>query len=313
MFINSVFFSVVLSVFCISLSAIQIPDSQISLPKFSQYDEHFKSVKEQTENRWKAFQANQEFKLFEVGKSDETLNEEFENIRETRRSMWATPGYELAQHLIRDDLIRAPGCVAFAYNNTAPYYNATTICLGDKRYIACEGPRSKDVPKFFNLLATQQVTHLVRLTSSYEAWTKKCHPYWDGFITESNESAYLNIQTDTGVHSVQAFHMDHWRDNHGVDPEELLALVLQVREGLRKDDGLLAVHCSAGVGRTGTFLASLAIVDAIDKGAPFSIEEIVYRLSLQRVSSVAKLGQYITLHRLAENYLNQKSQDAQVE
>jgi hypothetical protein len=264
------------------------------------------SIKTQVENRWQAFQADREFKEFKQGRSDVELNEEFENIRKTRLSIWKTAGYELAENLFKSDLIRAPGCVAFGFNNTVPYYNASTIYLGDRCYIACEGPRSKDLSKFFDLLMSQRVTHLVRLTSSYEAWAKKCHPYWDGFIKESDGGAYLHIPTDTGVYSVQAFHMDHWRDNQGVDHEELLALALQIREGLEKDNGMLVVHCSAGVGRTGTFLASLAIIEAIDKGVPFSIEEIVYRLSLQRVYSVAKIAQYITLHRLAEAYLNQK-------
>lgn len=265
-------------------------------------------VKAQVESRWEAFQADREFKEFKPGRSDAELKEEFENIHNTRLSIWATAGYEFAQNLIAEDLVRAPGCAAFDFNNTVPYYNASTICLGDHCYIACEGPRSKDIPKFFHLLTSQHVTHLVRLTSSYEAWAKKCHPYWDGFIKESNGKAYLNIPTDTGgVYSVQIFHMDHWRDHQGVDPEELLALALQTREELNKDDSLALVHCSAGVGRTGTFLASLAIIDAIDQGFPFSIEEIVYRLSLQRVHTVAKFSQYITLHRLAESYLNQKS------
>lgn len=269
--------------------------------------ESYASVKTQAENRWQAFQADREFKEFKAGKSDAKLKEEFEDIHKTRLSLWTTSGYEFAQNLITEDLIRAPGCIAFDFNNTVSYYNASTICLGDRCYIACEGPRSKDISKFFNLLISQHVTHLVRLTSSYEAWAKKCHPYWDGLIKESNDHAYLNIPTATGVYSVQAFYMDCWRDHHGVNPEELLALALQVREELNKDDGLLVVHCSAGVGRTGTFLASLAVIDAIDKGLPFSIEEIVYRLSLQRVHSVAKFGQYITLHRLAEAYLNQKN------
>jgi len=266
----------------------------------------YASIKTQVENRWQAFQVDREFKSFKIGKSDVELKEEFENIHKTRCSIWKTPGYEFAQNLIEADLIRAPGCIAFDFNNTVPYYNASTIYLGNHWYIACEGPRSKDIPKFFTLLTSQHVTHLVRLTSSYEGWAKKCHPYWDGFIQESNGNAYLNIPTEMGVYSVQAFHMDHWRDHHGIDPKELLTLALQIRDDLKKNDGLLVVHCSAGVGRTGTFLATLAILDAIDQGLPFSIEEIVYRLSLQRVHSVAKFAQYITLHRVAESYLQQK-------
>lgn len=271
---------------------------------YASQSESYAPTKTQIENRWAVFQKNRTFSPFKPGKSDAELKEEFAQIDKTRRSLWETTGYELAQHLLTSDLIRAPGCVAFDYNNTAPYYNASTLYLGGRYYIACEGPRSKDIPKFFNLLNAQNITHLVRLTGSYDAWSKKCHPYWDGFITESNGKTYLNVPTDSGVHPVQAFQMDEWRDNQGVDPKALLTLVLEVREELKKDNSLLVVHCSAGVGRTGTFIAALAIVDAIDKGLPFSIEEIVYRLSLQRVHTVSRASQYTTLYRLAENYLN---------
>lgn len=272
-------------------------------------DEQFASIKQSFEGLWQSFRANREFTPFQSGRTDESLKREFVNLHRTREHLWTTAGYELASYLMKEDLIRAPGCVAFAYNNTVPYYNSSTICLKDRCCIACEGPRSKDVLAFFRLLASQGVTHLVRLTGSYEAWSKKCHPYWDGWISESNGSAYLNIPTDAGIHSVHAFHMDHWRDHHGVDPNELLSLVLQVREGLKKEKGLLAVHCSAGVGRTGTFLAALAIVDAIENGEAFSIEEIVYRLSLQRIHSVAKASQYITLHKFAESCLKKKDKE----
>lgn len=304
---GAVAFSICCTALPLSANQSSMAEAESSLGSQYERSERYISAKGQAENLWNAFQANREFKLFEQGKTDQALKEEFEALHKTRTFMWTTAGYEPAQHLIVADLIRAPGCAAFAYNNTVPYYNASTISIGDQHYIACEGPRSKDIPAFFKLLATENVTHLVRLTGSYEAWSKKCHPYWDGFVTESHGKAYLNVPIDQGVHSVQTFHMDHWRDHHGVDPEELLTLVLQIREGLKKDNGLLAVHCSAGVGRTGTFIAALAVVDAIDRGQPFSIEEIVYRLSLQRVHSVAKFGQYITLHRLAESYLKQKA------
>ncbi len=261
------------------------------------------SIREEIEKRWELFQEDREFASFQPGKSDADLKEEFDSISKVRKVLWNDAGYELAEHLIAADLIRAPGCVAFAFNNTEPYYNASTIFLGDKSYIACEGPRSKDVSQFFNLLSSQEVTHLVRLTSSYEGWTKKCHPYWDDLISKSEERTYLNVPAQSGAHQVQVFHMDHWSDHQGVDPQELLSLVLQIRDELNKANGLLVVHCSAGVGRTGTFLAALAILDAIDKDLPLSIEEIVYRLSLQRIHSVAKSAQYITLHRLAELYL----------
>lgn len=272
------------------------------------HQEQFATAKEQFERRWEAFAENNDFIPFEAGKSDAVLKEEFAKILATREFMWTTPGYEFAEHLISGDLIRAPGCIAFDYNNTVSNYNATTIYLGGKYYIACEGPRSKDIPSFFQMLRNYHVSHLVRLTDSYEGESKKCHPYWEGKLAEAPQGDYyLNVPAKCEIYPVRAFDMAHWKDNCGVDPHDLLSVVLRVRQDLSVPDSLLAVHCSAGVGRTGTFFAALAVVDAIDLGAPFSIEEIVYRLSLQRIHSVSKESQYITLHRLAEAYMNQKN------
>lgn len=265
----------------------------------------FDIAKSQVEERWQTFQSNRKFREFKPGKSDAQLKEEFEEICKIRSSIWKEAIYKRAEHLIAEDLVRAPGCAAFHYNNTVPYYNASTIFLGDRTYIACEGPRSKDIPAFFRLLASQGITHLVRLTGSFEGWSKKCHPYWDGYITESEGNHYLNIPTDTGIYSLRAFQMDDWRDHQGIDPNALLKMTLETRKSL--GDGLLLAHCSAGVGRTGTFLAALAILDALENGAPLSIEELVYRLSLQRIHTVAKPAQYITLHRMAELYLRKMS------
>ncbi|MEI6531490.1 MAG: protein-tyrosine phosphatase family protein, partial [Chlamydiota bacterium] len=109
------------------------------------------------------------------------------------------------------------------------------------------------------------------------------HGWWMTTISDEFDRQFNFRPTEKRVHKV--------------------ALVLKVRKAVREKDGLLAIHCSSGVGRTGTFMAALAIVDAIDKREPFSIEELVCRLSLQRFHSVGKPSQYITLHRLAEEYV----------
>ncbi|MDR3624491.1 MAG: tyrosine-protein phosphatase [Chlamydiales bacterium] len=265
----------------------------------------FDAFNSQIESRWSAFQAEKEFTLFASGKSDAVLQQEFEKIQAIRREVWEGKDYELASNLFVNDLIRAPGCVSFAFNNTVPYFNASTMHLRQRNHIACEGPRSKDIPSFFNLLATHRVTHLVRLTDSYEGATKKCHPYWEGLMSTSADGKnILNVPVDGKNYLICTYDMAYWQDNHGVEADKLLECVLQVKKDLEQVDGLLVVHCSAGVGRTGTFLAALAIVDAIDEKEPFSIEEIVYRLSLQRPHSVSRCSQYITLHRLAEAYID---------
>ncbi len=135
-----------------------------------------------------------------------------------------------------------------------------------------------------------------------KAQKEKCSPYWEDILDED----HLHIPHKGKSYRIRAFDIAEWPDNNGIDPKRLLEVVLEVREALKQPKSLLAVHCSAGIGRTGTFLAALAIVEAIDKKKPLSIEKIVYRLSLQRRASVSVANQYSTLYTLAELYNNQK-------
>ncbi len=241
--------------------------------------------------RWKAFARHRVFTPFKRGRSDEELQEEFYEISSTRFNLWNEQEYAVSEELFSNDTIRAKNCAAFAYNNTASYYNASTIYLGGKSYVACEGPRKKTVPHFFKLLNFTKTTHLVRLTPAYEGTLEKCYPYWENLC----EDTYLCL----GETKIRLFIMENWKDNRGVSPQELLDIALQVKK--ESKNGFLTVHCSAGVGRTGTFLAALAILDATK--SPFSIEEIVYRLAVQRKNCVGEAAQYITLYRLAETIL----------
>jgi hypothetical protein len=289
-----------------------------ALPR-EQVAQEFAAAKAGYEERWDAFREQRTFTPFASGRQEKDLDGEFLKIRETRYGIWyrnpdellkeSAPRYEVSKPLLFQDGARAKNCIAFAYNNTVPYFNASTVYVGDVAYIACEGPRSKDIPKFFQMMAAYRVTHLVRLTDSYEGNVKKCHPYWEGLLKEGDSGAsLLNIPLDGPVsYPVRTFIMDDWRDHHGIGPKRLLDVVLQVRKEVAQRKGLCVVHCSAGVGRTGTFLAAVAIVDAIDRGKPLSIEEIVYQLALQRIHAVSRITQYETLHRLAEEYLRVKS------
>lgn len=264
--------------------------------------------------RWALFAKGKSFIDFQLERDESSLEAEFKNICYMRRAAWfinphepikeSTTDFGVAPTLLFADGARSRNCMAFAYNHTNTNYNASIIHLGGQRYIACEGPRKQDVDNFFRTLMAYKVTHLVRLTCAREGDESKCHPYWEGLHESDGSITTLNIPISRGFsYPIRIFDMEGWRDNQGVDPKELLAFALNVRKAVREKNGLLAIHCSAGVGRTGTFMAALAILDAIDKREPFSIEEITCRLSLQRFHSVGGASQYVTLHRLAEEYI----------
>ena len=115
----------------------------------------------------------------------------------------------------------------------------------------------------------------------------------------------LEVSGENTTHSVDHYHYLHWPDESAVENldslEELVdALQLQEAKG-----GPIAIHCSAGVGRTGTLLALTQIKTIIqhqkrnncDLG--LSVFSIVRRLREQRVKMVGMPSQYSMLYDLA--------------
>ena len=86
---------------------------------------------------------------------------------------------------------------------------------------------------------------------------------------------------------VTQYHFTAWSD-HGV-PEStapILALHKTVMADWRKDGGPILVHCSAGVGRTGTFITIDLALDQARKERKVDIAGIVNRLREQRMQMV---------------------------
>ena len=108
-----------------------------------------------------------------------------------------------------------------------------------------------------------------------------------------------------------------WEDYHGTDPEELIKNINLVRAKTSKKD-IIAVHCSAGVGRTGTFIAATCLLDAIDEqlkdgikpnNLNINIAKLFMYLNFHRPWLIATSSQYITLYKVVDFYIDQvKSQ-----
>nr|NGX46621.1 hypothetical protein [Chlamydiota bacterium] len=63
----------------------------------------------------------------------------------------------------------------------------------------------------------------------------------------------------------------------------------------------IVVSCSAGVGRTGTFIVAHQIKQHVERGQPFKVNELLLDLRMQRFGSVQKKEQYATLFEVAED------------
>jgi hypothetical protein len=207
---------------------------------------------------------------------------------------------------------RFPYAGAFSYNLAHPLYNASLVTLHGKKFLALEAPTKENVSRFFEMLAKWKVTDLVRLVPSTSNNREESFPYWEGHMNINRKNGRTALEASG--REINYFFTDRWVDHGGEEPERIIGLVKAVQEN-KTANQMVAVHCRAGVGRTGTFLAAYTIIRDIDEqisqGVPLdsiqiSIDKIMWELSLQRPFMITHFPQYLALHKLAGIYISAK-------
>lgn len=99
----------------------------------------------------------------------------------------------------------------------------------------------------------------------------------------------LSIQTGSNVghHEVTHCHFLGWPD-HGVPQyaTSLISFIHHVRKLKRESAPPLLVHCSAGVGRSGTFILLDSMLDRLEYENSLNVYEFLCRMRCRRVSMV---------------------------
>lgn len=170
------------------------------------------------------------------------------------------------------------------------YYNANTVCGGS--IISCQGPMImegvdpiEDLRSFWKMVNHSKATAIVMVTDliSYEAMgpVEKCSKYWP---EQGSETTFVSLgltiknigerrvytdsidtstsimlrtfelTTKEGTRQLLQFHLQNWKDYGIVVKQALAQLVnLVVNHKMEIPAGPIVTHCSAGIGRSGTF------------------------------------------------------------
>ncbi|EMP41989.1 Receptor-type tyrosine-protein phosphatase T, partial [Chelonia mydas] len=184
-----------------------------------------------------------------------------------------------------------------------------------KSVIPCPLPGT--VVDFWQMIWQEKVSAIVMLTGLVEQNKTKCEQYWpegeqvcgDFTVTLSNTWTTTSLVTRTFrlqragsplPRNMQQFHYLLWPD-HGVpsNPARLLQLVEMVNERVSEAPaGPVLVHCSAGIGRTGTFIALDVLLKMARAEGSVDVFRCVQRLREQRVSMVQTKEQYTFLYEV---------------
>ncbi|KAJ8267735.1 hypothetical protein COCON_G00129070 [Conger conger] len=165
-------------------------------------------------------------------------------------------------------------------NSENDYINASLVVMEEaqRSYILTQGPLKTTCGHFWLMIWEQKTRAVIMLNRVIEKGIDKCAQYWPTqeehempfrdtrfavtLASEDVKSYYtirvLELQNlNTGeTREIYHFHYTSWPD-FGVpeSPASFLNFLLKVRESgcLAVDQGPAVVHCSAGIGRSGTF------------------------------------------------------------
>ncbi|XP_071342220.1 receptor-type tyrosine-protein phosphatase C isoform X2 [Trachinotus anak] len=188
-----------------------------------------------------------------------------------------------------------------------------------KKYIAAQGPKDETVGDFWRMIWEQQSSIIVMVTRCEEGNRVKCAQYWpsphreteifEEFIVKLNSEDHcpdytirhlslINKREKHTEREVTHIQFMSWPD-HGVPGEPHLLLKLRRRVNAFKNffSGPIVVHCSAGVGRTGTYIGIDAMMEGLEAEGRVDIYGYVVRLRRQRCLMVQVEAQYILIHQ----------------
>ena len=302
-------------------------NDQVTLPFISSSDHENRctTLQEDVEYRFEKYFENYEFASWNADRSENEIKEEFSKLNAMRRQIWFTNGNDQqnwredfcpCQELMKEELIRAPNCIAFDYNKINNFYNGSLIEENGIRFLALEAPMDCNLTRFFDVLLETNASMLVCLTPAQDG-IEQCTPYWEEHLNGNEQIVIpqsLNFPT-VSPKSIDYITTNEWNDCSPAMANVLLNLVLKAKSLYDPSRGPIAVQCIGGVARAGTFIAAYCLVHEIDAqlaaGIPvnelnISIERSVARLSLQRYYMVACAPQYLNLYRLVQAYLDIK-------
>lgn len=197
------------------------------------------------------------------------------------------------------------------------YINASLIELqkADRKYILTQGPLNDTAGHFWQMVWEQESAAVIMLNKIVEKGTLKCSQYYplgdepfpfieSGFtVTNKRQRVYpnytvryLDLRNDRTekVREIYQFHYTAWPD-FGVpeSPAAFLDFLNCVRDHdvLGSNVGPAVIHCSAGIGRSGTFVLVDSCLIFIEKDIQFDVKETLLELRKQRMGLIQTVDQ----------------------
>uniref|UniRef100_A0A673M5R6 Receptor-type tyrosine-protein phosphatase epsilon n=1 Tax=Sinocyclocheilus rhinocerous TaxID=307959 RepID=A0A673M5R6_9TELE len=191
-------------------------------------------------------------------------------------------------------------------------------------FIATQGPLVHTVDDFWRMVWEWKCHSIVMLTELQERDQDKCFQYWptEDLVTYGDFTVEMKGDTLCDTFSlrdllltygpekqtrlVRHFHFHGWPEI-GIPAEgkgmiDIIAAVQKQQQ--QSGNHPIAVHCSAGAGRTGTFIALSNILERVKAEGLLDVFQTVKSLRMQRPHMVQTVEQYDFCYRVVQDFVD---------
>ncbi|XP_022183704.1 phosphatidylinositol phosphatase PTPRQ isoform X1 [Myzus persicae] len=263
-------------------------------------------------------------------KTPQEIEAEYDLLNVYSKSNFTTDAAMMPQNKFKNRYINT---LPYDYNrviirsgDTDDYINASFIedSKGYRQYIACQGPMKNTCVDMWQMVLDQDVASIVMLCQISEKDKIKCYKYFPnsneklvfGDIQVKNDitivdkgrySFTIRILTVLKGHlkkTIRHFQFHDWPDFGTPNDPSILLQFWRVVQA-KSSNGLVVVHCSAGVGRTGTYIACDMLLRLIHQDrSKLNVFKTVLRLREQRTNMVQTQAQYEFVYEFLAYCLN---------
>jgi len=200
--------------------------------------------------------------------------------------------------------------------------------LRDKHFIACQAPLAQTALSFWRMIWQHHVGLVVMLTLIEEDGCSKCHSYFpDCFNNVMNFGDYLVLlSSKTSLESgsiiirelslknlrypdeeKRIYHAQYcnWPDQSVPESiDEIFSLIHMMNNVNNVNHSPIVVHCSAGIGRTGTIIGIMNCIISIRLHGNCDVAQTILKLREERYGSVTAISQYKFIYKVILAYIS---------